>query len=244
MGGHRVWSLMISLFGDLAQGEADVIEGPALSAIMDMMAVRPAASRVALHRLRNDGWIRSQKKGRISLHSLTDLGRQESEKASPRIYADPDNAPDAWQMVLLEESNAVTHEKLIKAGYVQLLPRLYCGAKSAEQPPNGLALSSNSAPGWLRQQLAPQHLAVDYTALERCLSGLADTLPDATDLSPVQNAALRCLVVHNWRRIVLKHPPLPRQLISDDWSGLRCQRMVNLLLTDYPRPPLIGITAR
>ena len=59
LGGQRVWSLMVSLFGDLAQAEGAGIDGPVLSRIMTAMQIRPEATRVALHRLRNDGWIAS-----------------------------------------------------------------------------------------------------------------------------------------------------------------------------------------
>ena len=89
LGGQRVWSLMISLFGDLAQGAGDRIDGPVLSAIMARQHIKPEAVRVALHRLRKDGWVTSEKSGRIRQHSLTDKGRRESAIASPRIYARP-----------------------------------------------------------------------------------------------------------------------------------------------------------
>ena len=41
LGGQRVWSLMISLFGDLARQEGQIIGGPVLSAII----VRSAFTR-------------------------------------------------------------------------------------------------------------------------------------------------------------------------------------------------------
>ena len=49
VGGGRVWSLMISLFGDLAQEDGTAISGPVLSAMMSLLLVKPEAARVALH---------------------------------------------------------------------------------------------------------------------------------------------------------------------------------------------------
>ncbi|WP_259940018.1 hypothetical protein [Sulfitobacter sp. M368] len=94
---------MISLFGDLAQGAGDRIDGPVLSAIMARQHIKPEAVRVALHRLRNDGWVTSEKSGRIRQHSLTDKGRRESDRQPPHLcpprIGDPGLAvgPDATQ---------------------------------------------------------------------------------------------------------------------------------------------------
>lgn len=127
LGGQRVWSLMVSLFGDLAQGEGDAIDGPVLSTIMTALDVRPEASRVALHRLRNDGWLQSHKVGRISQHSLTAQGRAESAAASPRIYAAPPELTEPWQMVMTEENGRETDSALRGAGFIAALPRAYVG---------------------------------------------------------------------------------------------------------------------
>jgi phenylacetic acid degradation operon negative regulatory protein len=89
---QRVWSLLVTVFGDLAQNDGDVIEGPVLSVLMSDIGIKAEATRVALHRLRNDGWINSVKSGRNSLHSLTASGRQESSAASPRIYGHPNDS--------------------------------------------------------------------------------------------------------------------------------------------------------
>ena len=37
---QRVWSLLVTVFGDLAQNDGDVIEGPVLSALMLDMGIR------------------------------------------------------------------------------------------------------------------------------------------------------------------------------------------------------------
>ena len=44
--------------------------------------------------------------------------------------------------------------------------------------------------------------------------------------------------MHNWRRLVLKHPALPGGLIRPEWSGYRCHLLVDRLLRRYPRPAL------
>ncbi len=60
----RVWSMMVTIFGDLAQAPRDRIDGPLLTRLTDGMGIKPEAVRVALHRLRNEDWITSVKSGR------------------------------------------------------------------------------------------------------------------------------------------------------------------------------------
>ena len=83
----RVWSLLVTIFGELAQDQNAEISGQTLRDLLDVIGVRPEAMRVALHRLRNEGWIDSRKTGRRSDYFLTPLGLTESMAASPLIYS-------------------------------------------------------------------------------------------------------------------------------------------------------------
>jgi phenylacetic acid degradation operon negative regulatory protein len=241
LGGQRVWSLMVTLFGDLAQAEGSAIEGPVLSAIMAEMDVRPEAVRVALHRLRNEGWIASQKHGRTGRHTLTLTSRAETKQASTRIYASPASQDSDWQLALLEDSTAVQKVDMINRGFAPLFSRVYLGGSSAVAPKETLILNGGQAPQWLRNQAATQMLDAEYQALLPILRTSSTTLETGT-LNVLQTVVLRCLIVHNWRRIVLRHPALPRAVLPDDWSGHRCHVLVDTLLTRFPRPELIHIS--
>lgn len=240
LGGQRVWSLMISLFGDLAQDAGQSIDGPLLSAMMTLMQVKPEAVRVALHRLRNDGWLTSAKSGRISRHSLTDKGRAESVAASPRIYAAPDLSPEGWQLVLTDDSDG-HHEALLERGFTMLVPRVYIGPRAATSPDGTLCLPADTAPGWLRRELEPDAQADAHRRLSAALARLHEHLPDPTNLTPVETAVLRCLIVHNWRRLVLRVPALPPALVDPDGPARQCHVQVSDLLTRLKRPQLADL---
>lgn len=234
-GGGRVWSLMVSLFGDLAQHKGAGIDGPVLSALMAEMRVKPEAVRVALHRLRNDGWIVSEKTGRTRRHSLTPTSRKESIAASARIYAAPGEGPSGWRMVMLESPDRTTPEKMAKRGFVPIQPRLYIGSDAAKPPKHALLLVGRTVPDWLRDQLAPTLSAGDYDTLFQILSRTGPRL-DIETLDPLHYAVLRCLIVHNWRRLVLRHPALPAAVLPRNWAGYRCHLLVHDLLTRLPCP--------
>lgn len=230
LGRHRVWSLMVTLFGDLAQAEGSVIDGPTLSAVMTEMDIRPEAVRVALHRLRNDGWIASEKTGRTGQHCLTPLGRFETRRASARIYASASAPEDGWNLILTEEATGSTAQ-----GLLPIVPRVYLASDTVTPPDSALVLKGGAVPDWLRSQIAPLMLGTEYTALLAALQEVARTVPENT-LTPVQTATLRCLLVHNWRRIVLRHPPLPPSLLPAQWSGHACHLLMETLLSRFPRP--------
>ncbi|MDD9719673.1 PaaX family transcriptional regulator C-terminal domain-containing protein [Sulfitobacter sp. PR48] len=242
VGGGRVWSLMISLFGDLAQEQGTAIDGPVLSAMMTLLEVKPEAARVALHRLRNDGWVNSDKVGRISRHSLSEKGRAESAAATPRIYSTPDDGSGGWQLVLLETAEDQTVARMGQLGFTPLAPRLFVGPADAVSPPGALSLPGTTAPDWLRAQLHTEPLVTAYANLAQTLKKLAADLPESDTMTPLQIAVLRGLIVHNWRRLVLKNPPLPLILTDPDGPARQSHLMVADLLARFPRPSLRDLT--
>lgn len=242
LGGQRVWSLLVSVFGDLTPQGGAGIDGPVLSVIMTGMMIRPEATRVALHRLRKEGWIKSAKSGRTSHHSLTDFGRTETQNASKRIYADVEDAPKDWQILLTADTSIDARKILIKSGFSQMGPRLFIGPGGGDTPDNAMALTSTSVPLWLREELTPNDLCADYLALHAILDAADKAMPDGTHLAPGDRAVLRCLIVHNWRRLVLKHTDLPAALYTSDWRAPKCRVLVNRLLRRFPRPNLADIS--
>ena len=171
----------------------------------------------------------------ISHHSLTPEGRAQSQAASGRIYATPDDLPEHWQMVVTDDADSGALEK---AGFTTLMPRLYVGDAALPVPKDTATLPGQAAPDWMKRQLEPASLAESYAQLSDALHHVARDLAGADTLTPLQIATLRCLIVHNWRRLALKHPALPRPLIRDDWAGLVAHQRVAALLAAYPRPDL------
>jgi phenylacetic acid degradation operon negative regulatory protein len=48
-------------------------------------------------------------------------------------------------------------------------------------------------------------------------------------LTPAQAMAARTLLIHDWRRIVLRDPDLPADLLPDDWPGNHALEMIRPL---------------
>lgn len=242
LGGQRVWSLIISVLGDLAQETGSFIEGPALSAIMAEMDVKPEAVRVALHRLRNDGWITSEKSGRTSKHSLTPHRRAETLEAARRIYAEPKDMSGDWHILLTDAGGGNIPGRIGSLGYVSLTAQVYIGSGNAPATGDAMILRSQTVPDWLKAQLTREDLKTDYRQLYEILTEIDEKLPEGTPLVALEVAVLRCLIVHNWRRLVLKHADLPAALYTSDWKEHACRARVSVLLKRFPKPSLADLT--
>ena len=237
LGPLRVWSLLVSVFGDLAPDCP--LDGPTLSEIMKGIGIRPEATRVALHRLRSDDWVASEKTGRTSLHRLTEKGRRDSEEARVRIYGTPTQMGRSAQVFLIPHADVTPDAAL----YAQISSRAYITSTGTPLPEGAMKLAPMDFPHWLGPQIENTLLRDAYADLHAILAEIDKGLSNGPALSPLETAVLRVMIVHAWRRLALKHPDLPRAAHSKNWRGHDCRALVTTLLGRYPRPALDQIKA-
>lgn len=204
------------------------------------LGIKPEAIRVALHRLRKDGWLDSQRNGRASAHFLTEFGRRQSDAVSPRIYARTPDVPTDWHLLLAEDSGDTQFldELLASDSHVALGRNAALGPGLPPSPAEGLlalVVTPQTVPDWAQDRICPPDLADAAAALDRALSECGLPPPDLA-LSPRQIATLRTVVVHRWRRIALRAPDMPAAWFPAHWTGDRCRDRVFDLLDRLPRP--------
>lgn len=238
----RVWSLLVTVFGELAQVTPSMVSGTLLSNLTRLLGIRPEAMRVALHRLRKDGWIESQRDGRTSSYQLTEWGRAQSAQASPRIYATTPTKRDAW---LVHFDPATPVENAEKVGVV-ITPSMFVCAHPPNIPQVFETKINNSAglPAWLRAKICDPTTCAQSQRLANKLAGLRDAVRDANDLTDLQIAAIRILIVHTWRRIILKAPDLPDAVFPTEWAGPECRLLVAELLQKLPKKNVVDLNAQ
>ena len=242
----RVWSFIVTIFGDLAQGKDDALSGRALARMAETAGLRPETVRVALHRLRKDGWIESRRDGRQSHYALTAFGRSQSAAAAARIYAS--HAPKVQSWTILVGNPDRTDDTLSDvASFADAVPLGNFGLLIPGEIPSGedelLRLSARdvSIPAWLRGSVCSEDVQVAYRLLLEKLTRIEPMVgPGATGLS---GATLRALLVHSWRRVLLRHPDLPPDLFPPGWCGEECRASVMVLLGRLPRPALSALEA-
>lgn len=230
----RVWSLLVTVFGELAQDKGATISGSVIGQLTALIGIKPEASRVALHRLRKDGWIDSQRTGRSSAYSLTEQGRSQSAAASPLIYSNNSPTEDAWLIVSDPAQPASCPNGIWITSQIAIAPN------AAPEPHvfSSKLSETNALPDWMKARLCPPDLIALSEDLSHHLTQLQTQLHHASQLTPLQIATLRVLIVHEWRRIALKAPPLPDNVFPQDWRGTECRQMAHNLLTRLQKPEL------
>ncbi|EEE36930.1 PaaX domain protein [Rhodobacteraceae bacterium KLH11] len=244
---QRVWSVIVSLFGDMAQAPGTRISGGTLTRIIEPIGIKPEAIRVALHRLRKDGWIESDRMGRVSRHVLTEFGRAQSAAVTPRIYARTPVMAEHWHLLIAEDGNTqVLEDIMLSHDYIPIGRNVALGSGTPTDHAGALlvlAISPQTAPTWLQDRLCPQELRASCQTLLAATRRVARSRPDGWTPTPLQSATLRTLLVHRWRRVVLRQPDLPPAFYPPDWAGPACRESVMQLLDTLPRPSADTLSA-
>ncbi len=238
---QRVWSIIVSLFGDMAQEPGAQISGGVLTRIIEPMGIKPEAIRVALHRLRKDGWIESDRIGRVSRHVLSEFGRTQSAAVTPRIYARGPAPIEHWHLLIAEDGSGtqVLEDVMLSDDYIPIGRNVAMGAGVAPSQTDGLLaldIFPHTAPKWVQDRLCPPELRASCRTLLAAVDKAAKSRTEAWTPTPLQSATLRTLLVHRWRRVVLRQPDLPPGFYPSDWVGPACRDRVFGLLDVLPRP--------
>ena len=238
---QRVWSIIVSLFGDMAQEPEARITGGALTRIIEPMGIKPEAVRVALHRLRKEGWIESDRIGRVSRHVLTEFGRTQSAAVTPRIYARGPTPVDHWHLLIAEDGSGtqVLEDVMLSDDYTPIGRNVALGSGPVPDQTDGLLgleISPQAAPRWVQDRLCPQEVRSSCQALRDAVERAAQARPGGWAPTPLQSATLRTLLIHRWRRVVLRQPDLPPAFYPPDWVGPACRDSLFHLLDTLPRP--------
>jgi phenylacetic acid degradation operon negative regulatory protein len=190
----RVWSLVITVMGDVAQPHGGQIPFPVLQSILERLGVEPGALRTAMSRLVADGWLVRDRMGRTSHYALSAQGLAEYGPAAARIYATAPAPPESWTIALVDGDSA----GIPLTGGFCLFPG----------PAPDRAVIAVEGPLHITDEAGGRFLAAGHrAALERLANDL-DVLNRA-ELAPLDAIAARVLLIHRWRRIVLRYDPLP-----------------------------------
>lgn len=196
----RVWSLVITAFGDLVQHRGGVISTSRLGALMGRIGVESGALRTALSRLGRDGWVERDRRGRTSFYRLNTGGAAKFGPATQRIYAPPRYSEETdWGVVTYLTENG-PQTRLCPASDIPYEADLVLRGKIHKV-----------TEAYRQTMLDPAHRAA-LQALARDI----DAITAGRFVAPIDAAAARMLLVHRWRRIVLRFDDPPFELLPKD----------------------------
>jgi len=209
-----------------------------LIALLEAFSLNDSQVRTALSRLVADGWLEGKRLGRRSLYRVTRIGRHRFEEATRRIYFGPPRQwRGDWHIAILPVEHDELRKDLGWLGFGTLAPGVMLhpapdttslASVIRDLPPAGrpLVITGKSLPGDSPLLLALVERCWDCaelsTAYQRFLATftpLRRALANGLEPTPLEALLSRIILIHDYRRIVLRDPMLPARLLPRDWSG-------------------------
>ncbi len=227
-------SLIMTIFGDAVMPRGGLI---ALSSVLSLCAdlgIAPGVVRTAMSRLVAEGWFATSRVGRASFYQIAPARRGEMIRASRHIFG-PARRPETDQLNLVPiEGNDWLRARLTRLGFVawngmMIAPQRALPRSITQLAPVLIAtgdansLRMIAAKAWRLDDLASRY--------QGFIAAYSDLARDAADLPPREALIARILLVHDFRRIVLRDPRLPAPLLPADWPGHRARQLCALI---YP----------
>jgi len=251
-------SLIVTVYGDAILPHGGTCWLGSLIRLVEPFGLGERIVRTSVFRLSKEEWLTSAQLGRRSYYSLTETGRQRFEAAHRRIYGAPLRSWDGeWTLVVANgaeiagEARDALKRDLTWSGFGQIAPGIYAHpAPDAEDvrlvlQESGMAdkvviLRANAdrvtAPAALNSLIRASWnvsgLAADYQTFLDHFRPVWRALEAMEDLSPALCFAVRILLIHDYRRVLLRDPLLPEELLPPDWAGsaarLLCRNLYRL----------------
>ena len=221
-----------------------------LQQVFSLFGIEPNALRTALSRLANDEWLIRNRYGRHSTYRLSNSGADHFRSATGRIYK---SAPSGWdgefELILQTSGDRKQKEqlrrKLVARGFGSPLNGVFIRPLTEDPGPlvpdsvsNAiLRMQDYSAPAELVANAWPlESLNAAYRRLEKRFRKLESEIENGEKLSREDCLVLRILLIHEWRRVLLKDVDIPAVYKLSDWRGETSRKLVaNLYHTLLPK---------
>ena len=236
-GASSASDLLITVFGELMRPGGGTAWTQTLVATLDLLGVEEKASRQAISRLADKGWLTSQRVGRRTRWQLTPWATDVLERGAERIYglgAQVEPWDGTWLVLLAsipEAQRTVRAPLAVRlgwAGFGSIGQGVWVCPRVERQPEVALVLADFSVDGAtlfhseMTETGDPVDLARRAWRLDQLASEYGEFRPTVAELAPTDatsTAADLVRLVDAWRRFPLLDPDLPTELLADDWPG-------------------------
>lgn len=234
-------SVLVTILGDVVLPVAQSVWLTQLFKLTEPFGFNSRLVRTSLFRLADEGWVTPERHGRRSQYLLTPFAEREFVDAASRIYQNDRLALDArWTLLLCDTAQLANREPERLArhlgwhGFVTLergvLVSPICGVEASRTivaeafPQVRLAVAEvefvNIA-DLLREGFFASAFAFDE--IEKAYRAFVDIYAEfanqAEQLSSLAAYCARTMLIHDLRRITLRMPPIPAELLPTPWSG-------------------------
>ncbi len=242
----RVWSLIVTLYGDAIVPRGGSLWIGSLIEIMDLFGVDAGHVRTAMSRLSSDGWLSRIKRGRASYYRLSKRGEGTFVAATRRIYFGETHEFDGRLRIVLLGPDlvdpAAVRRTLAQSDFAALTPTVLFGLDDSApklMERKGLILLRVAPDAALRTGAATAWSLEPIGAAYRAFIARFAPLQAALARRPLGNAdalVARTLLIHAYRRIVLRDPGLPAALLPSDWPSGEARNLAAALYRALREP--------
>jgi phenylacetic acid degradation operon negative regulatory protein len=221
------WSMIVTFMGDAIGPRGGVVSAAALQGLMQRMGIGAGAVRTAVSRLSAEGWIERSREGRNSFYQLSGAVGETVRVAERRIYAVSSLLPADTQRTLVIAPGPLPEtalQALEAEGALQIAPQVMLVFTRLDSLPADLVLFGATlaeapvivAGASMCTRIAAVRQADEIESLRQAYLPVAAALKQVPAPSPEDAMALRCLMIHEWRRLALRVQSIPADLIQPD----------------------------
>ena len=229
----RGGSLIVSIFGDSILPRGGAI---ALGSLIDLAApfgLNERLVRTAAARLAKEGWLETRREGKLSEYQLSKHGRERFAEATKRIYSEPDAEwSGRWTLIVVppmaSADRKAIRDELVWRGFGEISAHVFAHPQfdARELPAKVIAFDAVLAADDAPQQLVRlgwdlEDLGLRYQRFVNRFQRVLAELKVRSVLEAQKCFLVRTLLIHEYRRLHLRDPLLPSQLLRADWPGAR-----------------------
>src|SRR5712672_2841416 len=231
----RTGSIIITVFGDAIVPRGGSVWLGTLLEFFETLDIDPNVVRTAMSRLTADGWFDRRKVGRNSFYRLVKKGRQTFDIATKHIYDPP---PSDWtgrfELLLIGngEDRDASRDALKNAGFGSPLPGVWVAPSGVPVPEEAagairleVSAEDDSGRRLLSESWPLQRTADAYLKFMKTFEPLRSWIGRRERLSDADAFTARILLLHHYRRGVLRDPRLPPTLLPPDCPGQAARRL-------------------
>ncbi len=238
----RGGSLIVTIFGDCIMPRGGAVALGSLIALAQPFGLNERLVRTATARLAQEGWLEGRREGKHSEYCLSKSGRARFAEATKRIYGEPDAKwSGRWTLIFVPPMPAhdrkAIGKELVWRGFGEISANVFAHPefdarelRSQRRSARLLsrviafdaALADEDAPrrlvdlGWDLEDLSQR-----YQRFVKRFEVVDTALAARRNMGVEECFVVRTLLIHEYRRLHLRDPLLPKQLLRPNWPGVR-----------------------
>jgi phenylacetic acid degradation operon negative regulatory protein len=239
----RAGSLIVTVFGDAIAPRGGTVWIGSLIRAMAEFGINERLVRTSIFRLSKDNWFEVEQSGRKSYYSLSADGARKFSQATHRIYGEPRQAWSGhWCLILLPELEAGVKDQVRKElswlGFAAVSPGVL-----AHPAPDAADLAATLNRSGCENELVVMQGRTTRNGQEAALSRMVHRHWNLADIDeryadfvsrfrPILASArterhqdpriaflVRTLLIQEYRKVLLRDPLLPSELLPPKWHG-------------------------